>query len=90
MRNIGITHRCQNSANSRGGLAQIPSSARSSRSECSQWLWLGQILQTDPTKRWLIGRSLPRLSECHVEIVLVLGPPPTGVTGGEVYADRYP
>jgi hypothetical protein len=33
---------------------------------------------------------LPRLSECHIEIVLVLGPPPTGVTGGEVYADRYP
>ena len=78
--------RPKNSANSIGGLPRILSSVRSWPSECWQWLWLVPILQDNPTKRWLLDRLLPPLSDCRLEavVVLVLGPRRVPVfTGGE-------
>ena len=83
-------NRPKNSANSIGGLPQILSSVRSWPSECWQWLWLVPILQDDPTKRWLLHRLLPPLSDCRLEAVVLSPWPATnpGVTGGEDYICR--
>ena len=86
MRNISITQSFpKNSANSRGGLPQILSSVRSWPSECWQWLWLVPILQDDPTKRWLLDRLLPPLSDCRLESRARPWPAPMPVSLGERY-----
>ena len=76
MRNINITQSPKEQREFNRWLTQMLSSVRSSRSECWQWLWLVPILQDDPTKRWLLGRLLPRLTDCRVEAVVVLSPWP--------------